>query len=80
MSVPPFFHWYLREVPVAVTEKVAAWPSVTLWAAGWVVMAGATAVSETVSVAVLLVTVLTLLRTLTEYLAPVSALLVAGVV
>jgi hypothetical protein len=30
-------------VPIAVTEKVAVWPAVTVWLAGWVAMEGAAA-------------------------------------
>ena len=72
-------------MPVAVTEKVAVWPAVTVCAAGCMVMTGATTTGNTtaavtVSVALLLVTEPALLLTLTEYIAPLSALLVAGVV
>src|SRR5438093_702913 len=38
----PFFrHWYVRAVPVAVTEKFAVLPTQTVWAAGCPVIPGA---------------------------------------
>ena len=33
-------HWYVRPVPVAVTQNVASAPSQTAVFAGWVLMAG----------------------------------------
>jgi len=44
-AIPPFFHWYWRFVPVAVTERLKLEPSATVVsAAGWVVIVGATTV------------------------------------
>jgi len=60
-------------VPVAITVKVADWPSVTDWLTGWVLMAGLMAV--TVSVAGELVTVPDGLETTTvnrELLSPIE--------
>jgi hypothetical protein len=63
---------------VAVTPKVAGWPRVTVWLAGWVVIAGLMA--WTVKVAGELVTVPAALDTETVKTAPVSAMEVKGVV
>jgi hypothetical protein len=63
---------------VAVTPKVAGWPRVTVWLAGWVVMAGLMAL--TVKVAGELVTVPAALDTETVKTAPVSPMDVEGVV
>src|SRR5574341_215189 len=42
MSVPFLCHWYWSgAVPEATTLKVAVCPAVTVWSAGWVVIAGA---------------------------------------
>jgi hypothetical protein len=45
--------------------NVAAWPAVTVWLVGWVVIEGATVAAFTVSVAGLLVTLPTVLLTST---------------
>jgi hypothetical protein len=51
-----FCHWYVNgAVPVAVAEKVAELPTVTLWLAGWTVNAGAVGVGVGVEDVVLLV-------------------------
>jgi hypothetical protein len=42
-------------VPLAATLKVAAWPAVTVWLAGCVLIEGATGAGLTVRVAALLV-------------------------
>ena len=63
--------------PVAVTANVAVWPAITVLLTGWEVIAGALL---TVSVAELLVTLPTLLLTTTANCAPLSVLVVAGVV
>jgi hypothetical protein len=68
-------------VPVVATLKVAVWPAVTVWLAGWLVIEGATSVLPlTVSVAVLLVIFPAELLTTTENFAPLSDVLVVGVV
>jgi hypothetical protein len=67
-------------VPVAATENVAVWPAVTVWLAGCVVIDGATEVALTVSIAALLVTLPTELLSTTVNCAPLSAVVVAGVV
>ena len=66
-----------RAVPVAVTENEAVWPAVTVWLTGCVVMEGGTL---TVRVAALLVTVPTELLTTTVNSAPLSEVVVTGVV
>jgi hypothetical protein len=60
--------------------KVAAWPAVAVWLDGWVVIEGATAAAFTVSVAGLLVILPIALLTSTVNCAPLSELVVAGVV
>ena len=81
MAVPFFFHWYVRvPVPVAVTLKVAVCPTATVLLAGWEVIEGATPAAVTVSVAALLVTLPKLFVTVTVNFAPLSPLVVAGVV
>jgi hypothetical protein len=60
--------------------NVAVCPAVTVWLAGCVVIAGATEPAFTVSVAVLLVTLPTVLLATTVNCAPLSELVVAGVV
>ncbi len=67
-------------MPVAVTVKLAGWPSVTVAAEGWPVMVGATALALTVRVAALLVAEPALLVTTTVNWAPESERTVAGVV
>jgi len=67
-------------VPAATTGKVAVCPAVTVWFTGWVVIVGATGAGFTVSVAALLVTVPAVLLTTTAKLAPLSAVVVVGVV
>ena len=66
-------------MPVATTLNVALWPAVTLWLAGCVVIVGAVGAAVTVSVALPLVMLPAALLTTTEYIAPLSALPVAGV-
>ena len=60
-----------------LTLNVAAWPTVTAWLTGCVVIAGA---ALTVSVAALLVTLPKLFVTVTVNCEPLSVLAVAGVV
>jgi hypothetical protein len=60
--------------------NVAVCPAVTVWFPGCVVIVGATAAGFTVSVAALLVTVPAVLLTTTAKLAPLSAVVVTGVV
>ena len=67
-------------MPDAVTAKVAVWPAVTLRLAGCDVMEGATAAAVTVKSAVLLVTLPEELLTVTLNEAPLSEVVVAGVV
>jgi hypothetical protein len=67
-------------VPVAATLKLAVWPVVTVWLAGCVVIVGATADVLTVSVAAVLVMLPVVLLTTTVNCAPLSELVVAGVV
>ncbi len=67
-------------MPVGVTLKVAVWPAVTVWLAGWVVIEGATGAEFTVRVAALLVTLPTVLLTTTRNVDPLSDIVVAGVV
>ncbi len=67
-------------MPVAVTEKVAVAGAVTVWLAGWVVMDGAVGAAFTVRVALLEVALPALLVTTQRKVAPLSAVLVAGVV
>ena len=65
---------------MAATVKVPVCPAVTVWLAGCVVIAGATAPAFTVSVAALLVTVPTVFVTTTAKVDPLSVVVVAGVV
>ena len=65
---------------MAVTEKVAVWPAVTVWLAGWVVIVGGTGAGFTVRVAGLLVTLPAVLVTTTVNWAPLSPVVVGGVV
>jgi hypothetical protein len=67
-------------VPVATTVKLAVCPAVTVWLAGGVVIVGTTAAALTVSVAAALVTVPAVLLTTTANVAPLSTVVVAGVV
>ncbi len=67
-------------MPAATTVKVAVCPAVTVWFTGCVVIVGATGAGFTVSVAALLVTVPAVLLTTTAKLAPLSAVVVVGVV
>jgi hypothetical protein len=67
-------------VPEAATVKVAVAPAVTVTLAGWVVMVGAVAAAFTVSVALLEVALPALLVTTQRKVAPLSAVVVAGVV
>ena len=67
-------------MPDAVTAKVAVWPAVTLELAGCDAMEGATAAAVTVRSAVLLVTLPEELLTVTLNEAPLSEVVVAGVV
>jgi hypothetical protein len=67
-------------VPEAVTEKVAVWPGVTVWLAGCVVIEGATGAGFTVRVAALLVALPAVLVTTTVNCAPLSEVVVTGVV
>jgi len=65
---------------VAVTLKEMVWPAVTVWLAGWVVIEGASGAALTVRVAALLVTLPAVLLTTTVNWAPLSEVVVAGVV
>jgi len=67
---------------VAFIERVAVWPAVMVWLAGWLVMLGATGSGLTIRVALLLVTLLAELLTTTQKSAPlsVSAVVSPGVV
>jgi hypothetical protein len=67
-------------VPLAATANVAVCPAVTVWLPGCVVIVGATGAGFTVSVAVELVTVPTVLLTTTANVDPLSEVVVAGVV
>ena len=67
-------------MPVAATENVAVWPAVTVWLAGCVVIDGATEAVVTVSIAALLVALPAVLLTTTVNCAPLSELIVTGVV
>jgi hypothetical protein len=67
-------------VPDAVTEKVALCPAVTVWLTGCVVIEGATVAAFTVSVAGLLVALPAVFVTTTANCAPLSEVVVAGVV
>jgi hypothetical protein len=67
-------------VPAAVTANLAVCPAVTVWFAGCVVIVGATGAAFTVSVADALVTVPAVFVTTTRKVAPLSAVVVTGVV
>jgi len=67
-------------VPVAVTENAAVCPAMTVRLAGCEVMDGATGADVTVSVAALLVALPAPLVTTTVNRAPLSEVVVAGVV
>ena len=67
-------------MPVAVTEKVADSPAVTLRRAAYLVIEGAVTGSLTVRVAGLLVTLPAALLATTVNCAPSSAVVVGGVV
>jgi hypothetical protein len=67
-------------VPVAVTEKDAVCPVVTVWLVGCAVIEGPAVAEVTVSVAALLVTLPAVLLTITVNCAALSELVVAGVV
>jgi hypothetical protein len=67
-------------VPVAATLKEAVWPTVTVWLAGCVVIEGATGAALTVRVAALLVVLPVVLVITTVNCAPLSEVVVAGVV
>jgi hypothetical protein len=67
-------------VPVAVTEKVASCPAVTVWLTGCVVIVGETAAALTVKVTVELGVFPAALLTTTWNVEPLSAVVVAGVV
>jgi hypothetical protein len=60
--------------------NVAVCPKVTVWFPGCVLIVGATAAAFTVSVAAALVTVPAVLLTTTANVAPLSAVVVPGVV
>ena len=65
---------------MATTEKVAVWPATTVWFVGWEVMAGGLDGLLTVRVARLLATLCVECMTVTPNFAPLSAVVVAGVV
>ena len=65
---------------MAVTEKEAVCPEVTVWLAGCAVIEGATAAALTVKVAALLVALPAVLLTATVNCAPLSEIAVTGVV
>ena len=64
-------------MPLATTEKVAVWPATTVWFEGWDVMVGG---PLTVRIARLLATLCVECVTMTPNIAPLSAVVVAGVV
>jgi len=66
-------------VPLAATLKVADCPAATVWLAGCVLIDGAVGAAFTVRVAALLITVPAVLLTATVNSAPLSELVVAGV-
>jgi hypothetical protein len=70
----------MGDVPVAVTVNVAVLPAITLWLAGCVDIAGATATAFTVSVAELLVALPAAFVTATVNCALLSEVVSAGVV
>jgi hypothetical protein len=81
IAVPPLFHWYVMgAVPVAAMTNVAVCPAITVLLAGCVVMDGAVAGTLTVSVAALLVTLVTRFETVTVNCALLSEETAAGVV
>ncbi len=67
-------------MPAATTVKLAVCPAVTAWLTGCMVIVGATAAVFTVSAAAALVTVPAVLLTTTAKVAPLSEVVVAGVV
>jgi hypothetical protein len=67
-------------VPLAATVNEAAFPAITVWLAGWVVIAGATVRLVTVSMAALLVAFPAVLLTSAVNAALLSAVVSAGVV
>jgi len=67
-------------VPLAATLKVAVCPAVTVWLAGCVAIVGATTAAFTVSVAELLVAFPAAFVITTLKVAPLSAVVVTGVV
>ena len=66
-------------MPAASTLNEAAWPVITVWLVGCVVIEGGTAAAVTVRVAALLVTLPAELLTTTVNCAPLSELVVTGV-
>ena len=81
MAAPFFCHWYVRgDVPFAATVNVAVCPAVTVVLAGCALKVGTTAAALTVKVAALLVIVPAELLTTTWKAAPLSFVVVAGVV
>src|SRR5271166_4710107 len=63
-------------LPLAAAVKVAVWPAVTVWLAGWVVTEGANWAVLTVRVAALVVAVPTLLVNTARYSSPFWAVVV----
>jgi hypothetical protein len=64
IAAPFLLHWYdMGAVPVAVTANEAVFPAITVWLAGWVVIAGATEALVTLRIAALLVAFPALLLT-----------------
>lgn len=54
MGLPFLRHWYVGAgLPLAITVKVAVWPTFTDRFAGWVVMPGATSMGRSLKVRVL---------------------------
>ena len=67
-------------MPVADTVSVAVWPAVIVWPTGCTIMDGATGAAVMASAAALLVAIPAVLLTLTLNEAPLSAIVVTGVV
>ncbi len=67
-------------MPLAATVNDAVFPAITVWLAGCVVMAGATVVLVTVSIAAALVALPAVLLTSAVNIALLSAVVSAGVV
>ena len=65
---------------MAATLNEAVWPAVTVWLAGCVVIVGATGAALTVRMAALLVALPVVLVITTVNCAPLSEVVVAGVV